>query len=125
MPLPNASRASSSAIYLQARMPNLGDAAGVVYFAAPESGYIKEMHVARGAAGGAGTTDLQITTQLGAVTPVMTMVTGGAAGDVDSLELGKEDTNNYVVAGEGFQVDSDGDFAGTPEGQIVIVLEPY
>lgn len=118
-------RMSAGAIVLQGLVANLGSASSKALFVAPEAGYIKELHCVRGAAGGSGTTDLTIVTALGSVAPVLTLLTAGAAGDIDSLDLGKEDTNNHVASGEGFSVDSDGDFGGTPEGQITVVLETY
>lgn len=118
-------RMTASAIVLQGRIPNLGNAGDTALFASPEAGYIKEVHCIREAAGGSGTSDLQITTPSGAVTPVMTLVTAGAAGDVDSFEVAREDANNYLAAGAGFSIDTDGDFGGTPPGVIIVVVEPY
>lgn len=118
-------RMSAGAIVITQTMADMGDFAGVVYFAAPESGYIKEVHVVRDAAGGAGASVLTITTAAGAVAPTMTLLTAGAAGDVDSFEFSKNDTNNVIAAGEGFQIDSDGNFAGTPAGYITVVMEAY
>lgn len=100
-------------------------AVGSAFFAAPEQGYIKEVHVIRDAAAGAGATILTITTGAGAVAPTMTLPTGGAAGDVDSFEFSKYNTNNEVKAGAGFSIDSGGQFAVTPNGEIVVVLEPF
>lgn len=124
MPVPEP-RMTASAIVLQGIIADLGAAASTAYFVAPESGYIKEIHCVRGAVGGTGTSDLVLTTQAGAVAPVLVLATGGAAGDVDSLELARTDTNNAVVAGEGFEIASDGDFSGTPRGDLTVVLEPY
>lgn len=117
-------RMSAGAIILQAEFADLGDTE-TVYLASPEAGYIKELHCIRDAAGGAGTSILTITTPAGAVAPALTLLTGGAAGDVDSLELSKTDTNNALAAGDGFSVASGGQFVGTPTGRIVVVIEPY
>ena len=118
-------RMSAGAIILQAEFANLGDAAEVVYLASPEAGYIKELHVIRDAAGGSGASVLTITTPAGAVAPALTLLTGGAAGDVDSLELSKSDANNALAAGDGFSIASGGQFVGTPSGRVVVVIEPY
>lgn len=117
-------RMSAGAIILQAEFSDLGTDQ-TVYLASPEAGYIKEIHVVRDGAAGAGTSDIEITTQAGVVAPLMTMLTGGAAGDVDSLELTKFDTNNTLVAGEGFEINCDGDFGGTLTGRVLVVIEAY
>ena len=118
-------RMSAGAIVLNGIIPDLASAADTAYFVAPEAGYIKEFHCVRDSAAGTGTADLQITTQKGAVTPVMVMVTAGAAGDVDSLELSRNDPNNELVAGEGFSIATDGDFSLATQGDLTVVLEPY
>ncbi len=118
-------RMSAGAIVLQGTIISLGNPSEVLYLVAPEAGYIKELHCARNAAGGTGTTDLAIVTPAGAVTPVLTLTTAGAGGDVDSLELSKYDTNNAVAAQGAIHITCDGDFSGTPSGNILLILEPF
>ena len=117
-------RMSGSAIVLQANFVNFG-AAETVYLAAPEAGFIKEIHVARYAAGGTNFSTLTLNTPSGAVSPTMALATGGAAGDIDSQEFSKNDTNNVLAAGDGFSIVSDGLADGTPGGVVIVVLEVY
>ena len=117
-------RMSAGAIIVQAEFADLGDTE-TVYLVSPEAGYIKELHVIRDGVGGSGSSILTITTPAGAVAPALTMATAGAAGDVDSLELSKSDTNNALAAGDGFSIASGGQFIGTPSGRVLVVIEPY
>lgn len=124
MPLPGP-RASAGAIYVQGIIADLGGAGSTALFAAPEAGFIKEVHVVRSVAAGTGASILTITTVAGVVAPTLTLLTGGAAGDVDSFDLAKEATNNRLAAGEGFSIASGGQFSLAPRGDIVVVMEPY
>lgn len=118
-------RMTSAAIVLQGAIADLGNPGDTAYFAALEAGFIKEVHVVRDAAGGASQSVLTITTAAGAMTKTMALATGGAAGDVDSFEFSREDVNNILAVGEGFSIATGGEFAGTPAGNVVVVLEAY
>ncbi len=124
MPLAE-SRMSANAIVLCGRYSDVSAASATTYFAAPEAGYIKEIHIARDGALGTGNNVLTLTTQAGAVGATLTMATAGAAGDTDSLELSKAEANNYVAAGEGFWLVSDGGGVTSGAANVVVVLEAY
>ena len=118
-------RMTGSALLLPNRFGNLG-AAVTVYLAAPEAGFIKEIHVIRDAAGGGGAfSTLTVTTPAGDISPTMPLALGGAAGDIDSQEFSRYDTNNVLGSGDGFSIACDGLDDGTPGAQILVVMEAF
>jgi len=115
---------TASAIVVQGRFADVGTADSE-YFVAPEAGYVKEIHVVRDVALSTGVNELTLVTDAGTVAQAMVMLTGGAPGDVDSFELAKDEANNTLVAGAGFQIDTDGLGSGAGSVSLLVVIELY
>ncbi len=117
-------RMSASALTFHGTFADIGTAAQVAYFVAPEAGFIKEIHVVQYGDLGAVANILTIVTPTGTLATKAVTVEG-AAGDVSSFELSKNDSNNNLKAGEGFSITTGGQGAGTAKADLLVVMELY